>query len=300
MLLEMLNSWKNLELPSHTSVEFLIIENDVRESSQPIVETFKLQHPNLIVNYILEKNLGIPQARNTALEYAIQQGATHLAFMDDDGLADPSLLIELTSAIKETKAQLVGGPQLVSLKNTSNLSWMNRLILEGMNEYCNLSNSVPKQITLVPSLLTNNLLIDLSFIQERNIRFNNNYPAASDVIFSKDVREQNGKLYFAPKALVRQQLAKKRLSYLYQMNRAKRYYSLYSHWKLGKKDPKNILTAIKIIGRNSYLGSLLFLKSPISGSLALYLSAKNFGIALGYIEYLKGIKLERDTHYDGE
>lgn len=70
--------------------EILIVDNDQNRSGECVFEKFKNQ---LDIHYVVEENQGLSNVRNKALKEAINLGGSHLAFIDDDEIADIDWLI---------------------------------------------------------------------------------------------------------------------------------------------------------------------------------------------------------------
>ena len=79
-----------LNYPKNIKTEILVIDNDLSKSAERIVKNYN----NLLnIEYFTEKNKGLSNVRNKALHVAISKKATHLAFIDDDEIADKNWLI---------------------------------------------------------------------------------------------------------------------------------------------------------------------------------------------------------------
>ncbi len=83
MLNRCLQSMRHLNTPDGWRVEIVVIENDSLPRSKGIVEEYAGTLP-FNITYRHEPDLGIPQARNHAINYALEKGAEYLGFIDDD------------------------------------------------------------------------------------------------------------------------------------------------------------------------------------------------------------------------
>lgn len=86
----LLNNLCELNYPNDIETEILIVDNDFEQSAKDVVEKFRNK---LNINYVVEEEKGLSNVRNKALMEAIQLGASHIAFIDDDEIADINWLI---------------------------------------------------------------------------------------------------------------------------------------------------------------------------------------------------------------
>jgi len=73
--------------------EIVVVENDTEPRSKDVIESYRSAR----LHYELEPVQGISRARNRVLQKAIELGATHVAFIDDDEYADQLWLESLTT-----------------------------------------------------------------------------------------------------------------------------------------------------------------------------------------------------------
>jgi glycosyltransferase involved in cell wall biosynthesis len=83
-----------------------VVDNDPTESARPVVELFA-RDASLHVNYAVEPQRGIAQARNKAVESV---EADFVAFIDDDEFPGPEWLLTLYKALARLDGQGVLGP----------------------------------------------------------------------------------------------------------------------------------------------------------------------------------------------
>ncbi len=91
-------------------VKTIVIDNDADGSAQETVEFFAKQahHP---VIYQIESKPGIPAARNASVQWAIDQGADFMAFIDDDEYPPENwLALMLSYLLEHTDVSVVNGP----------------------------------------------------------------------------------------------------------------------------------------------------------------------------------------------
>ncbi len=117
MLSNLLESWVALKVPDDASLQFIIVENDpvgtVGVAKAVSVFQDKLAASRLAsparVHFSVEPRLGIPYARNKALEIATDHECDFLAFTDDDCRVDSDWITGLLQVQKAEDADLVCG-----------------------------------------------------------------------------------------------------------------------------------------------------------------------------------------------
>lgn len=87
-----INSLLSLILPDSIKIEILIIDNDKKQSAKNIVAKYQ-EFSNIKIHYVVENRLGLACVRNAALKKALELGASHLLFIDDDEIAAKDWLI---------------------------------------------------------------------------------------------------------------------------------------------------------------------------------------------------------------
>ena len=106
MLAECLRSVAATKLPDGFETRLLVLDNDKSESAR---ETFfGMQFP-FSARYVSEPRRGLSTIRNRALDEAKKENVSHLAFMDDDEIADENWLCELADGMAQTGADIIGG-----------------------------------------------------------------------------------------------------------------------------------------------------------------------------------------------
>lgn len=110
MLRNSLLSINQLVIPENFKVEVLITDNDPEASARSTVDEFKEEF-NGNVHYFIEPERGISNARNRVLQEAINLGASHILFFDDDELLDKNCLAEHTNFYNSNpNAYIISGP----------------------------------------------------------------------------------------------------------------------------------------------------------------------------------------------
>jgi succinoglycan biosynthesis protein ExoM len=109
MLRDCLFSVLRQRLPKDVSLCVVVIENDEQPNCSALIEDFRRFAPNPII-YLHEARLGIPIARNRALDVALREGADWIAFIDDDETAAPDWIANFYGASGSVIADVFQGP----------------------------------------------------------------------------------------------------------------------------------------------------------------------------------------------
>ena len=118
MFRKSLESTMKLVLPSNVRIELLIIDNDKWASGQKVVEELQQSFP-FKINYFVEEQRGISNARNKLLKEAINLGATHVALFDDDEILDENWLISHHNYYNQNpEALIISGPTYNMFENS--------------------------------------------------------------------------------------------------------------------------------------------------------------------------------------
>ncbi len=100
-----------INIPPHEcTTEFLIVENNTEDTSYKWLNDVRSSMADRTVTHLLETNIGISNARNRALEYAIQGDADFLVFVDDDEQVEADWLVKLVSEQQRLDLDIVGSP----------------------------------------------------------------------------------------------------------------------------------------------------------------------------------------------
>lgn len=162
-----------------------------------------------------EPRRGIPFARNAAIDRAAADGATHLAFIDDDAYPDADWLTRLSAEMGKTGAEAASGPQAPVFPEDAPLH------LRGAEIYRERRLS---QGALCDWAATNNVMFSLAFVQERGLRFNEDLrTGGSDKEFFLRFTRAGGRIVWAADAVVREPVIAERLDAAWATRRAYRY-----------------------------------------------------------------------------
>ncbi len=111
MLHSALSSIRDLSVPLDSTLSVVVIENDSECRSKDIVDTI-FRSTKIPVRYISEPRIGIPFARNRAIEAALVGYADWIAMLDDDERVQPDWLVQLHAACQKFDAKVASGPVL--------------------------------------------------------------------------------------------------------------------------------------------------------------------------------------------
>lgn len=177
-----------LESIKRQGATIIVVDNDPESHTLPALP------PNAILVQAPER--GIAQARNAGLRAAIENGYRWLAFIDDDGVANPDWLACLKKAQEQTSASVISGPQFYNFPSETP-QWRKR---------ANWNAKYKPEYTSLVVAATNNLLVDLLFIRDNNITFNERETAngggGEDILFTWAITEAGGTLKWTNRAVV--------------------------------------------------------------------------------------------------
>jgi glycosyltransferase involved in cell wall biosynthesis len=97
------------------SVELIVVDNDPEQSAREVIESLRAAGTRFPIRYLADPRRGIPFVRNTAVAAALEAGATHIAFIDDDEVPERDWLQTLLHVQKVYDADVVAGPCLSRL-----------------------------------------------------------------------------------------------------------------------------------------------------------------------------------------
>lgn len=86
----LLNNLSNINYQKNIKTEILVVDNDKEKSAEKVVSKFSQR---LCIHYVSEKQKGLSNARDAALRESMNYGASHIAFIDDDEIADINWLV---------------------------------------------------------------------------------------------------------------------------------------------------------------------------------------------------------------
>lgn len=169
------------------NVPVIVVDNDPAGSARTIVEASRIP-----ARYVHEPKIGIPHARNAALE-ATPRSAV-IAFVDDDETVGPGWLAALLSARQKTGAELVTGPVRVCYEDAVP-RWVRHGGFFERPEYVD--------GTELEYAATNNLLMGPE-VRAAGLRFDERLAltGGSDTLLACQARDQGLRIVWAANAVV--------------------------------------------------------------------------------------------------
>lgn len=110
MLRDCLDSLISQRIPDDVSLAIVVVENNESEACRGIVEELAAQPGVPRLTYAHQPHIGIPIARNRALDLALKQNPDWIAFIDDDEVAYPEWIASFAHAAKMLEADVLQGP----------------------------------------------------------------------------------------------------------------------------------------------------------------------------------------------
>jgi len=135
---------------------------------------------------LVEPKEGIPFARNRGLDYALGNGYTHVAFIDDDGYPAPQWLVGLVSGLNDDVCASSGPQVPVYAENADK-----ELIKTGFYDERKLPDG-----KLTNWAATNNVLANLDAVREARVRFDEGFAntGSSDKLFFMQLTSRTSKM----------------------------------------------------------------------------------------------------------
>jgi succinoglycan biosynthesis protein ExoM len=176
---------------SPDDVEILVVDNDPEAGARDAVLAFAQDHP--IVTYEHAPVPGIAAARNVALASA--SGHDVLVFIDDDERPIEGWLDYLLATYREFHSAAVVGP-VISRFDVDPDNW---IVSGGFFNRRRLKTG-----TAVDLVATNNLLLDVEQIRQRDLTFDERFglSGGSDTLFARLLHRSHGVMIWCDEAIV--------------------------------------------------------------------------------------------------
>lgn len=200
MLKACLDSLAVQRTPDGASLSIVVVDNESAPNNHTAVEAFASGCP-FPVHYVHEKEQGISQARNAALDAALQAQAHWIAFIDDDEVADQNWVSELYAAAyrhgrsslssiqgvdgdqpgSRTPADVILGPIRYTFPEDAG-QWRKRKC------YPNWGKTEGQEL---PAASTNNVIFRTALVERHGLRFRNELglSGSEDVLFFRSMHE---------------------------------------------------------------------------------------------------------------
>lgn len=212
MLSQALYSLTNMILPEETETILLVSDNDPEKSAEQTFQSFSTKL-SFTSKYFSESRQGIVPNRNKLLSEASKLGAKYLAFFDDDERVDPKWLVELLKASKQFQAEAVWGKTIYSLPPDCP-DWLSRRNFYGGDQ--------PPTGTKRRGASTNNVLIDLQFLDRHELRFDIRFNdiGGSDSFLFRQFWDHGGKVISCQEAITYEEVPISRANEAWILRRA--------------------------------------------------------------------------------
>ena len=267
-------------------IQLLIVDNDPLGSARSVVESFRQSFPGVKIRYVVEAEPGIPAGRNRAMDEAHIAGANVLCFTDDDVRPAKSWVRHLIQCSEDCEPAMVFGPARFEMLEQARGLWASFLARSLIAKSTYVEKYAARQARkgIVHAGATNNCLINLTWVREREIRFSGNMAESggSDTIFRETVRREGGEIRWCEQAIVYEQLPIERVSLRYQFSRARAHGITLS--KSGRKPSQPLLRSAA--GR--MLAGIVLMLVPLVGMASFVLGVQLFGMGVGMIEAKRG------------
>lgn len=174
MLERIIRCYAGLIVPPFTKLSLVIVENDILPACKALVSRLS-ERLEIAIHYRHEPRIGIPYARNKALDAADEIAATHLAFVDDDEWFDPNWLSEFWRYRETLSDEAVLQGPVISVLPPDTPAYYAQFYYTGRH----------KTGTMLKNSATCNVLIPLEPIRKHALRFDEIRPLAGgeDTIF---------------------------------------------------------------------------------------------------------------------
>lgn len=186
---------RSIALP--TSI--IVVDNDPRGGARGAVERFE----GAGVEYVHEPKPGIAHGRNAALQAA--GNADLLVFIDDDETPTAQWLQLMMKTFDEYECVGVVG----NVKRVFDMAPDSWVLAGGFFDKPEMPTGTPQ-----PAASTANLLLDLRFLRQHGLQFDNEFglSGGSDTLLTRQVVAAGGKLIWCAEAIVIEQIPEKRVS----------------------------------------------------------------------------------------
>ena len=207
-LAQTLQSISLQKVPADCRIHLIIADNDEIPSAQKLVETIAGSFPYPI-HYIHAPARNISIARNACLNAAT---SSFIAFIDDDEIASPEWLAELLARQSQSKANVVLGP-VQSRYPASAPAWLREGDFHSIKPVWVKGKIITGYTSNVLFRREALSLQDLQFIEQLG------QSGGEDTAFFSAVHRAGGSIDYAAKAVVMEDVAPERLTFVWLLKR---------------------------------------------------------------------------------
>lgn len=302
MLKQLLASWSACEMPPLTDVSFVVVENAAQPDCRDIVLGAA---GGLNLDYRLEPSIGIPFARNRAVEHALETGADLVAFVDDDERVAKDWLVELVAEHRRSRALLIGGP-VEAQPPAVPLSRWRKAIMRGVQQRFRHKAVVARRQNAAGradriTVVTNNWLAHRDLFVAHRLRFDERDPMSggSDAAFDHEVTRRGLTKSWADRAMVYETMPPSRLTFSYQFRRA-RDQSLASFTRKRRGGDRRAASLVPLLAFRLLATAATALAVPVRGGPGVLALARASGWSAGRILGLLGSRSRLYAKVTGE
>ncbi len=277
VLKKCLHSITTLVIPADISLSIIVTDNDPHGSAFSTVTDFKSKS-DIQIHYNIEKNKGIPYARNNVLNQAKKHNITELAFIDDDEYVNRLWLVNLWQKYTSPETDIVRGFVVTEYPSDCPV-WISKGKFHQMKKL----NERKEHKTSA----TNNVIFNFQKLTTKcNLRFDESFGlrGGSDIDFFKRAYESGCRISVANDAVVYEPLAKNRYNLGYLLKR--RFRSMNHKDIYFNSGASNYIFHLMVSIFLLLLGALLLPISILLGrhitARALYWIAWGAGLFLGF------------------
>ena len=255
----------------------IIWNRDPVPCSRDISEVLSSDFGAEVVEYF-EPRIGIPYARNRALDVARSDNFSHLAFIDDDCIPRADWLERLVNNFDTTRADVVAGGWVI-LPATTPSPWLPEKCF-GQQHY-SLAGKVVPALSELPTAYTRNVFFDLRVLdllppQHQVFPDGLSEVGGSDSLLFARLAVAGARIIYVPEALVDETYADERLTLRWHFLRRVRNTQVRL---LRRKETREPLAQPKAI--MAAIGVSIFLLPAIVVFFALVFFRKNIKRKLG-------------------
>lgn len=191
----------------------VIVDNDPEGSAEPVAREF--QSEDLPIFYEIEREPGIPAARNHSIRIARREGVAFVGFIDDDEFASPYWLVTMVSRIEDTGASAVSGP-VEPIFPAGAPSWARTTRLYHRTTFQD--GARLEFASTANSLLRLEAIAGIAEPFDQELQFS----GGSDTFLYRALRQRGGTIIWEPSGLVYEDVPENRLSLRWIVTRSYR------------------------------------------------------------------------------
>ncbi len=259
----------------------IVVDNDEAGSARATVEAAAPALPGRLLFHV-EPRRGISHARNRAVASALAEGATFVAFVDDDEVVTAGWLAEMLAIQQAHSADIVSGP-VIPRYDDGVPGWMIRGGFFARTRF--------PTGTLRQNGATNNCLIARRLLEGLAEPFDPRFAltGGSDMHFFKQVARAGGRIVWADQAVVEEWVPRSRARVRWLLQRAYRGGNAFtlSERLLDRSGGWLLWRAVKGAGRTCQ-GILLLIPSMLLGKAAAVRALQKTALGAGTLAAIMG------------